>query len=120
MPDCARAYSELRDQVVDSAEKHLSKGCLKYFISTFQSVINSKRRSDYINNFNDLLTVLEKRGCIGEANVGAFDGIVMQLPNCDILKKTLKKTHNRGKRAPADPRLSRRGHWDRHLGAIGR
>jgi hypothetical protein len=89
MSDCARAYNELRDQVVDSAEKHLSKGCLKYFISTFQSVINSKRRSDYIHNFNDLLTVLEKRGCIGEANVGPFEGIVMLLPNCDILKNTI-------------------------------
>ena len=89
MSDCARAYSELRNQVVDSADNHLSKGHLKNFISTFQSVINSKRRSDYINNFNDLITVLENRGYIGEADVGPFERIVMLLPNCDILKETI-------------------------------
>jgi hypothetical protein len=89
MSDCVRAYTELRDQVVDSAEKYLSKEHLKYFISIFQSIINSKRRSSHINNFSDLITVLENRGFIGEAQVEPFEGIVMQLPNCDILKKTI-------------------------------
>ena len=89
MADCARAYSELRKQVVDSAEIHLSRERLKSFISTFQSDINSKRRSSYINNFNDLITVLENRGCVGEADVGPFEPIVMQLPNCDILKRSI-------------------------------
>jgi hypothetical protein len=89
MSDCARAYSELRDQIVVSTEKHLSKERLKYFISTFQSEINSKRRSNYINNFNDLITVLENRGYIGEADVGAFELIVMPLPNCDIFRKKI-------------------------------
>jgi hypothetical protein len=89
MSDCARAYTVLRDQVVDSAEKHLSEEHLKNFISTFQSVINSKRRSSYVNSFNDLIKVLENRGCIGEEDVGPFERIVIQLPNCDILKKTI-------------------------------
>jgi len=89
MSDCALTYSELRNQVVCSAERHLSNEALKYFISTFQSIINSKRRSDYINNFNDLITVLEKRGYIGEADVGHFGRIVMRLPNCDILNERI-------------------------------
>jgi len=89
MSDCARAYSELRNQVVDSADNHLSKDRLKYLISTFQPVINSKRRSNYINNFTDLITVLENRGYIGEENVGHFERIVMTLPNCDILKEAI-------------------------------
>lgn len=89
MSHCARAYSALRDKVVDSAEKHLSEERLKYFISTFQPVINSKRRSSYVNNFNDLIKVLENRGYIGEEDVGPFERIVMLLPNCDILKKTI-------------------------------
>ena len=89
MSDCARGYSELRDQIVDTAESHLSREGLKQFISTFQCVINSKRRSSYINNFNDLITVLENRGCIGEADVGPFKQIVMLLPNCDILKERI-------------------------------
>jgi hypothetical protein len=87
MSDCACAYSELRNQVVHSAEKHFSNENLRYFISTFQSVINSKRRSDCMHNFNDLITVLEKRGYIGEADVGPLRPIVMQLPNCDTLKE---------------------------------
>jgi len=65
MSNCARVYSELRNQVVDNADNHLSKDHLKYFISTFQSVINSKIRSNYINNFNDLITVLKNRDYIG-------------------------------------------------------
>jgi hypothetical protein len=89
MSDCARAYTELRDQVVDSAEKYLRKEHLKYFIGRFHSTIESKRRSSYINNFNDLITVLEKRGFIGEAQVEHFAEIVLILPNCDILKKTI-------------------------------
>jgi hypothetical protein len=89
MSDCARAYCELRDQIVVSAERHLSKERLKCFISIFQSEINSKRRSNYINNFNDLITVLENRGYIGEAGVGAFELIVMPLPDCDILRKRI-------------------------------
>ena len=89
MSDCARAYCELRDQIVDSAERHLSKEHLKCFIGTFQSEINSKRRSNCINNFNDLITVLENRCYIGEADVGAFGLIVMSLPNCDILRKRI-------------------------------
>jgi len=89
MSDCALTYSELRNQVVYSAERHLSNETLKHFISTFQSIINSKRRSDYINNFNDLITVLEKRGYIGEADVGHFGRIVMRLPNCDILNERI-------------------------------
>jgi len=89
MSDCARGYSELRDQIVDTAERHLSREGLKQFISTFQCVINSKRRSSYINNFNYLITVLENRGCIGEADVGPFEQIVMLLPNCDILKERI-------------------------------
>jgi hypothetical protein len=89
MADCASAYSELRDQVVYSADRHLSNENLKNFISTFQSVINSKRRSDYINNFNDLITVLENRGYIVEADVGPFRRIVGLLPNCDILNERI-------------------------------
>lgn len=89
MAYCARAYSELKDQVVGSAERHLSQALLKYFISTFQFVIKSKRRSDYINNFNDLITVLEKRGYVGEADVGPFGRIVTLLPNRDILEQTI-------------------------------
>jgi hypothetical protein len=86
MSDCARAYIELRDEVVSRAEKHLSKEHLKYFISIFESVINSKRRSNYINNFNGLITILENRGHVGKADVRPFERIVKQLPNCDILK----------------------------------
>jgi hypothetical protein len=89
MSDSARAYSELRDQVVNSAERHLSGERLKNFIITFQCVINSKRRSNYINNFNDLITVLENRGYVGEADVGPFEQIVMPLPNCDVLKERI-------------------------------
>jgi len=89
MSDFARDYSELRNKVVHSADNHLSKDHLKCFISKFQSVINSKRRSNYINNFSDLITVLENRGYIGEADVGPFEPIVTQLPNCDILKEMI-------------------------------
>lgn len=97
MSDFARAYSELRNQVVDSADNHLSKDKLKYFISTFQCVINSKRRSNYINNFNDLITVLENRGYVGEADVGPFERIVMLLPNCDILKEKIYRYSDRSR-----------------------
>jgi len=89
MSDCARAYSELRNQVVNNADNHLSTDHLKYFISKFQSVINSKRRSNYINNFNDLVTVLENRAYIGEADVGPFETIVRRLPNCAIFKEMI-------------------------------
>jgi hypothetical protein len=70
---------------VDHAEQHLSKEHLKNLISAFYSVINSKRRSSYVNNFNDLIALLEKRGYIGEANVGPFEQIINLLPNNDIL-----------------------------------
>ena len=55
-------------------------------MNEFQCVINLKRRCSYINNFNGLITVLENRSCIGEANVGPFKQIEILLPNCDILK----------------------------------
>lgn len=87
MSDCASAYTELRDKVVESAEEHLSQERLKCFISTFQPVINSKRRSSYINNFNDLITVLEKRGYVGEANVEPFGKIVNLLPDAPIFQE---------------------------------
>jgi hypothetical protein len=89
MSDRARAYNELRDQVVASAENYLSNKDLKYFISRYHSILNSKRRCSYINNFNDLITVLEKRGFVGEAQVEHFEEIVMRLPNCDILNETI-------------------------------
>jgi saccharopine dehydrogenase-like NADP-dependent oxidoreductase len=89
MSDCARAYTELRDQVVDSAENYLSNEDLKYFINRYHSILNSKRRCSYINNFNDLITVLENRGFIGEVQVEQFEEIVMRLPDCDILKEMI-------------------------------
>jgi hypothetical protein len=89
MSDCASTYTELRAKVIDGAEEHLNKEHLKYFISKFESVINSKRRSSYIRNFKDLVTLLEKRGYIGEANVGHFGQIVNQLPNSGFLEETI-------------------------------
>lgn len=87
MSDCAPTYRELRDQVVDGVE--LSDEQLKYFVSTFQWVINSRRRSSYIKNFEDLITLLEKRDYIGEANVGPLEQIVNLLPDSGILKEVI-------------------------------
>jgi len=66
---------------------------LKHFINTFQSVINSKRRSDYIKNFNDLITVLEKATaqythckfsltdtCVAAAHASGFTYNIFRLP----------------------------------------
>jgi hypothetical protein len=89
MSGCARTYIEIRGQVVDSAEEHLSDKHLKNFIITFQPIINSKRRSSCINNFNDLITILEKRGHIGETDLGPFQQIINLLPNPDILNKMI-------------------------------
>jgi vacuolar-type H+-ATPase subunit I/STV1 len=89
MSVCAAEYRELRDQIVNHAEKYLSEKHLKTLISTFQSIINSKRRSSYVNNFNDLITVLEKRGYVGEENVGSFTQIIKQLPNADVINEML-------------------------------
>jgi hypothetical protein len=89
MSDCAAEYIELRGQIVYRAEKYLSEEHLKILINTFQPIINSKRRSSYVNNFNDLITILEKRGYIGEENVVPFRQITNLLPNADIINEML-------------------------------
>jgi hypothetical protein len=89
MSGCAHTYIEIRSQVVDRAEEHLSNKHLKNFISTFQPIINSERRSSYINNFNDLITILEKRGYVGETDLGAFQQIINLLPNPNILREIM-------------------------------
>lgn len=89
MSGYAHDYENIRGQVVDRAEEHLNDKHLKNFISTFQPIINSKRRSSYINNFNDLITILEKRGHIGETDLGHFQQIINLLPNPDILNEII-------------------------------
>jgi hypothetical protein len=89
MSGWAHNYSAIRSQIVDGAEEHLSETQLKYLISTFQPIINSERRSSYINSFNDLITILEKRGYVGETNLDAFHQIVNLLPNPIILKEIM-------------------------------
>jgi hypothetical protein len=93
MSGCAAEYVELRSLIVDSAERYLSKEHLKRLISTFQPDINSKRRSSYVNNFNDLITILEKRGCVGETSVGPFRRLVKLLPNHGIIEEMLSNFH---------------------------
>jgi hypothetical protein len=89
MSGYAHEYNEIRVQVVERAEEHLSDRHLKNFISTFQPIINSKRRSSYINNFNDLITILEKRGHVGETHLDPFKQIINLLPNPDILNEII-------------------------------
>lgn len=85
----AAEYMELRGQIVNHSEKYLRKTHLKILIDKFQPIINSKRLSSYVNNFNDLITILEKRSYVGEHNVGPFTEIVQLLPNADILSEML-------------------------------
>ncbi|XP_023716490.1 fas-associated death domain protein [Cryptotermes secundus] len=89
MAGYAPTYSEIRVQVVKCAEEHLSDKHLKNFISTFQPIINSKRRSSYVNNFNDLITILEKRGHVGETDIAPYQEIINLLPNPDILNEIM-------------------------------
>jgi hypothetical protein len=89
MSGYALAYNEIRDQVVERAEEHISDKHLKNFIRTFQPIINSKRRSSYIQNFNDLITILEKRGHVGETDLGSFQQIINLLPNPEILNEMI-------------------------------
>jgi hypothetical protein len=89
MSGYAHEYNEIRDQIVARAEEHLSDRQLKNFISTFQPIINSKRRSSYITNFNDLITILEKRGHVGETDLGPFQQIINLLPNPDNLNEII-------------------------------
>jgi hypothetical protein len=89
MAGCAHTYNEIRRQVIDRAEEHLSDKHLKNFISTFQPIIYSERRSSYINSFNDLITILEKRGYVGETDLGPFQQIINILPNPKILEEIM-------------------------------
>jgi hypothetical protein len=89
MSGCAHTYIVIRSQVADRAEEHLSDNHLKNFISIFQPIINSERRSSYINSFNDLITILEKRGYVGETDLGALQQIINLLPNPNILREII-------------------------------
>lgn len=82
-------YNALRSLVLKSAEEYLQEDHLKILLITFEQVIKSKRRSSYINNFNDLITLLEKRGHIGEHSVEPLKEIVDLLSNHSVANEIM-------------------------------
>ncbi|XP_069684238.1 fas-associated death domain protein [Periplaneta americana] len=82
-------YNSLRSLVLKSSEDYLQEDHLKILLVTFQQVIKSKRRSSYINNFNDLIAILEKRGHIGDHSVEPLKQIVDLIPNQNVSNRIM-------------------------------
>lgn len=82
-------YCYLKDQVLLKSDV-LNASDLKYFIHEYSTFINSRRRCSLINTFADLISVLEKRGCISSQSISLLQPIINRIGDSKLLALATK------------------------------